>query len=54
MPNPHTTSRVLLVASGRGATEGGAVPVRRYRLARLRVSPAAAASAPRLTRAKRV
>jgi len=53
MLTPHRTSRVLLVAAGRGAAEAGSVPVRRYRLARLRANPAAAASAPRLARAKR-
>lgn len=53
MLTPHRSSRVLLVASGRGAADAGPVPVRRYRLARMRVSPAAAVGAPRLARAKR-
>jgi len=52
MLSSNRTSRVLLVATGRGAAEAGSVPVRRYRLARLRVSPAAA-GASRVTRAKR-
>ncbi len=54
MLTPHRSSRVLLVASGRNAADAGPAPVvRRYRLARMRVSPAAATGAPRLARAKR-
>jgi hypothetical protein len=53
MLTPHKSSRVLLVASGRSAAEASPVPVRRYRLARVRVSPVAATSAPRLARSKR-
>lgn len=53
MLTPNRSSRVLLVAAARGEAEAGSVPVRRYRLARLRVSPAAVATAPRLARAKR-
>jgi hypothetical protein len=41
------------VASGRSEAEAGSVPVRRYRLARVRVNPAAATGAPRLAGAKR-
>ena len=54
MLNSHRSSRVLLVASGRSeAAVGVAAPVvRRYRLARVRVSPAAATGAPRLARTK--
>ena len=50
---PHRSSRLTLVASERSATDAGPVPVRRYRLARMRVSPTAAAPAARLARAKR-
>ncbi len=55
MLNSHRSSRVLLVASGRSEAEAGmpAPVVRRYRLARVRVSPTAAAGAPRLARSKR-
>ena len=54
MLTPHRSSRVLLVASGRNVADAGPAPVvRRYRLARMRVSPAAATGAPRLARAKR-
>lgn len=56
MLTPQISSRVLLVASGRTAADVGAGTgpiVRRYRLARVRVSPSAASAAPRLTRAKR-
>lgn len=55
MLNSHRSSRVLLVAGGRSEAEvGAAAPVvRRYRLARVRMSPPAAAGAPRLARTKR-
>ena len=53
MLTPHRSSRVLLLASGRSAAEAGTVPVRRYRLARVRVSPGAATAAPPAARIKR-
>ena len=53
MLTPHRSSRLLLVASGRSTAEAGPVAVRRYRLARVQVSPSATTSAPRLARAKR-
>ena len=54
MLTPPRSSRVLLVASGRSdGAEAGSVPVRRFRLARVRVSSPVAAGAPRLARAKR-
>ncbi len=46
MIRPHTSSKVLLVADRRDgavAAEGGATPVRRYRLARLRFEGRSAA-----------
>ncbi|MFL5863910.1 MAG: hypothetical protein ACJ780_24570 [Solirubrobacteraceae bacterium] len=43
MPTPYTSSRVLLVARVRSDGTGvGQVPVRRFRLARVRVSPSVA------------
>jgi hypothetical protein len=53
MLTPHRSSRVLLVASGRNEAGAGPVPVRRYRLARVRVNSPEAIGAPRIARAKR-
>jgi hypothetical protein len=53
MLTPHRSSRVLLVASGRTEAETGQVPVRRFRLARVRVSSPEAAGAPPIARGKR-
>jgi hypothetical protein len=53
MLTPHRSSRVLLVASGRTDAVAGPVPVRRYRLARVRVSSPEATGAPRIAGAKR-
>ncbi len=41
------------MASDRSAGGTGSVPVRRYRLARVRVNPSAATGAPRLARSER-
>ena len=53
MLTPHRSSRVLLVASGRNEAGAGHGAVRRYRLARVRVSSPEATGAPRIARAKR-
>jgi hypothetical protein len=53
MLTPHRSSRVLLVASGRTEAETGQVPVRRFRLARMRVGSPEAAGAPPIARGKR-
>jgi hypothetical protein len=42
-----------LVASGRNDAAAGPVPLRRYRLARMRLSSPEATGAPRIARAKR-
>jgi len=49
MTRPSISSRVLLVEDrrGAGAASGPVVPLRRYRLARLRLDGSAAASAGR-------
>jgi hypothetical protein len=52
MHTPHRSSRVLLVASGRTEAEVGQVPVRRFRLARVRVNSPEAAAAPRMASGK--
>jgi hypothetical protein len=53
MLTPHRSSRVLLVANGRSdGAEVGQVPVRRFRLARVRVSAPAGTTPSRVTRAK--
>jgi hypothetical protein len=53
MLTPHRSSRVVLVASGRGAGDAGEAgpAVRRYRL--VRVSPLTATAAPRIAPGKR-
>jgi hypothetical protein len=54
MTSPHSSSKVLLVADRRVASaEPGAVPVRRYRLARLRFEGWSAEPASRLEHLKR-
>jgi hypothetical protein len=53
MLTTHKSSRLLLVASERSVGGSGPVPVRRYRLARVRVNPSAATGAPRLARSER-
>jgi hypothetical protein len=55
MIRPNTSSKVLLVADRRIPSRApGAVPVRRYRLARLRLDGRAAGSASRFEHLKRV
>jgi hypothetical protein len=55
MIRPNTSSKVLLVADRRSASpDPGPVPVRRYRLARLRLDGRAAGSASRFEHLKRV
>jgi hypothetical protein len=55
MTRPHMTSKVLLVADRRDAAAApGAVPVRRYRLARLRFESRSVASGTRFDHLKRV
>jgi hypothetical protein len=54
MTRPNTSSKVLLVADRRDvSTEPGSVPVRRFRLARLRFEGRAAGSATRFDHLKR-
>jgi hypothetical protein len=55
MPRSITSSKVLLVADRRVAPSGpGAAPVRRYRLARLRLEGRAPGEASRFDHLKRV
>jgi hypothetical protein len=49
-----TTSKLLLIAARRAAGESGGVPVRRYRLARLRFDGRAAEPTLRFEHLKRV
>jgi hypothetical protein len=54
MTRPLTASKVLLVADRRAASQGGqTVPIRRYRLARLRFDGRPAAGEPRFDYLKR-
>jgi hypothetical protein len=53
MMTPQRSSRVLLVASGRSGAEVAGAPLRRYRVARLRVDARTAAGSTRLQPAKR-
>jgi len=54
MPRPITSSKVLLVADRRVApSENGAAPLRRYRLARLRLDDRSAEPAYRAEQLKR-
>jgi len=55
MPRPITPSRVLLVADRRvGPPESGGAPLRRYRLARLRLDGRSAGPALRFEHLKRI
>jgi hypothetical protein len=55
MTRPSTMSKLLLVADRRAAsTEPGAVPVRRYRLARLRLEGRTVGADSRFEHLKRV
>ena len=55
MTRPMKTSKVLLVEDRRGgAVQAAAAPVRRYRLARLRLNPPAAGREPGFEYLKRL
>jgi hypothetical protein len=55
MTRPLTSSKLLLVADPRpGSPEPGSVPVRRYRLARLRIDAPSTDPAERFEHLKRV
>jgi hypothetical protein len=55
MTSRPTTSKVLLVADSRAAAQGGvAVPIRRYRIARVRPENRPITSGSRVERAPRV
>jgi hypothetical protein len=55
MSRPTTSSKLLLVADPRPAsTDAGAVPVRRYRLARLRIDSRSSDPSERFEHLKRI
>jgi hypothetical protein len=55
MTRPNTSSKVLLVADRRGAApRAGTVPIRRYRLARLRLDSRTTGNQMRFEHLKRV